>query len=428
MTESIEVATATGPVAIAIRPPGSKSQTIRALIIASMARGPSTLGGPLESDDTRRALVAMRQLGVAIDDSGETWGVEGNGGAWTPSATPLNAGESGLTARSLIALAPLIRGRTTVIGEGRLPQRPMGGLVEALQSLGVDVEAVEDRLLPITVNGDGSLPGGVVIVPSRETTQFATGLLMSAPLAEGVLVIVPEGMEGSSGYVEVTVRTMTEFGASVTRDGGRLQVDPTGYTARDFDIEPDASAAVYPMVAAAVTGGRASIEGLGSATLQPDLAVADHLAAMGCNLARTEHSTTIDGPDGRLHPLDVDLSSAPDGSLAIAVACLFANGRSRLRGLGSLRLKESDRLAALASEIRRLGADAEVDGDDLVITPGPLHGAQIETYGDHRIAMAFALAGLVVPGVEIRDPGVVAKTWPGFWHLIAGWATTSDLT
>lgn len=419
MTRSVEVATVAGPVEIAIRPPGSKSQSIRALVIASLARGSSRLGGPLESDDTRHALVALRQLGVAIDDSGETWVVEGSGGAMTPSPAPLNAGESGLTARSLIALAPLIRGRTTVIGEGRLPRRPMGGLVEALRHLDVEVEAVEDRLLPVTVIGRGELPSGTVTVPSQETTQFMTGLLMCAPLASGTLVIVPEGMEGSSGYVDVTVQTMIGFGASVTRDGHRMQVEPTGYTGGEFEIEPDASAAVYPMVAAAITGGRTSIEGLGSATLQPDMAVADLLATMGCDLTRTEHSTTIDGPDGALHPLDADLSSSPDGALALAVACLFADGESRLRGLGSLRLKESDRLTALAEEIQRLGAGAEIEGDDLRITPGPLHGAQIQTYGDHRIAMAFALVGLVVPGVGIRDPEVVAKTWPGYWDLIA---------
>ncbi len=423
MTANIAVLPVAGPVEISIRPPGSKSQTIRALFIASLARGRSSLSGALESDDTRHALVALRRLGAGIDDSGETRVVEGTAGALTPLTAPLNAGESGLTARSLIAMGPLIRGRTTITGEGRLPQRPMGGLVEALRDLGVEVEAVEDRLLPVTVSGRGELPGGTVSVPSRETTQFVTGLLMSAPLATDTMVIVPEGMEGSSGYVDVTVQAMTGFGASVTRDGPRLRVEPTGYAGREFDIEPDASAAVYPMVAAAITGGRASIKGLGATTLQPDMAVADLLATMGCDLARTDHHTTLDGPDGALHGLDADLSSSPDGALAVSVACLFADGKSRLRGLGSLRLKESDRLAALSAEIRRLGAGAEVEGDDLVITPGPLRGARIETYGDHRIAMAFALVGLKVPGVEIRDPAVVAKTWPGYWDLIAGLAT-----
>ncbi len=422
MTGNFQVAPVAGPVELVIRPPGSKSQTIRALVISSLARGQSRLGDPLVSDDTRHALVALRQLGVAIDDSGETWAVEGSGGALTATTAALNAGESGLTARSLIALAPLVRGRTTIAGEGRLPQRPMGGLVEALQQLGVEVDAVDDRFLPVIVIGDGGLQGGTVSVPSQETTQFVTGLLMSAPLAQGTLVIEPVGMEGSSGYVDVTVQALTSFGATVTRDGHRLRVDPTGYTAQEFDIEPDASAAAYPMVAAAVTGGRASIEGLGSATLQPDMAVADLLARMGCHVARTEHSTTVDGPGKALHPLDDDLSSSPDGALAVAVACLFADGESWLRGLGSLRVKESDRLAAVAAEIRRLGADAEIDGDDLRITPGSLHGAQIETYGDHRIAMAFALVGLVVPGVVIRNSGVVAKTWPGYWDLIVGLA------
>ncbi len=428
MTGNFQVAPVAGPVELVIRPPGSKSQTIRALIISSLARGQSRLGDPLVSDDTRHALVALRQLGVAIDDSAETWVVEGSDGALTATIEALNAGESGLTARSLIALAPLIRGRTTIIGTGRLPQRPMGGLIQTLRSIGIEVEAVEDRLLPVTVSGSGRLPGGNLSVPSRETTQYVTGLLMSAPLATDTLVIFPEGMEGSSGYVDVTVQIMTEVGASIIREGDGVRVEPIGYTGRVLDIEPDASAAAYPMVAAAVTGGRASIEGLGSATLQPDMAVADLLAVMGCDLARTTDATTIIGPGGPLHPLDADLSASPDGALALAVACLFADGESRLRGLGSLRHKESDRVTALVTEIRRLGADAAVDGDDLVIIPGRLHGAEIETYGDHRIAMSFALAGLRVPGVVIRDPDVVAKTWPGFWDLIAGMTPHPDLT
>jgi 3-phosphoshikimate 1-carboxyvinyltransferase len=174
------------------------------------------------------------------------------------------------------------------------------------------------------------------------------------------------------------------------------------------------------MVAAAITGGRVTIEGLGSESRQPDLEVARVLEEMGCVVTQTGDETTLEGtPDG-LHPVDIDLSGSPDGSLAIAVAALFADGPSRLRGLGSLRHKESDRLAALSTEMTRLGADVAVDGDELHITPGILRPARVQTYGDHRVAMSFALAGLRVPGIEIADPDVVAKTWPSFWEMLTG--------
>ena len=173
------------------------------------------------------------------------------------------------------------------------------------------------------------------------------------------------------------------------------------------------------MAAAAVTGGRVTIEGLGSVSLQPDVEVARVLEAMGCVVTQTETETTVEGPVGTLRPVDVDLAGSPDGALSVAVASLFADGESRLRGLASLRFKESDRLEATADGLARLGAGARIEGDDLIIEPGTLRQARIDTYGDHRIAMSFAIAGLRVPGVEIADPTVVAKTWPGFWDMLA---------
>jgi len=206
----------------------------------------------------------------------------------------------------------------------------------------------------------------------------------------------------------------------VDRTDRGYQGFPTGYTSIDLVIEPDASAAVYPMVAAAISGGRVTIDGLGSRSIQPDIGVAAVLAMMGCDLEQSDTATTVDARGRRLQPIDVDLSGSPDGSLAVAVAALFAEGPSRLRGLGSLRFKESDRLAALTNEITRLGAGARVEGTELLITPAAMRPARIETYGDHRLAMSFALVGLGVPGIEIADPEVVAKTWPGYWDMLDG--------
>ncbi len=409
---------AAGPIDASVRPPGSKSQTIRALVISALAEGESLLREPLEADDTRAARDALRLLGVEIADSGDSWRVSGSSGHLRASNVPVDVGASGLTARSMIAIASLVEGTTTVVGRDRLPERPMGGLVDALNTLGVEAISVDGHL-PVTVDGAGALPGGSVTVASHETSQFASALLLVAPLAQDELVVIPDGLEGSQRYLEITIGMMGAFGAAVESVGPQYRVGLGGYRGTDFDIEPDASAAVYPMVAAAITGGRVTIEGLGSESLQPDLEVARVLEQMGCVVRQTGDETTVEGtPDG-LHPVDVDLSGSPDGSLAVAVAALFADGPSRLRGLGSLRHKESDRLVALATEMTRLGADPAVDGDDLHITPGILGPARVQTYGDHRVAMSFALAGLRVPGIEIADPDVVAKTWPSFWEMLA---------
>jgi len=414
---------AAGPINASVRPPGSKSQTIRALVISALADGVSLLRGPLEADDTRAARDALRLLGVEIADSSDLWRVRGSGGLLRASTIPVDVGASGLTARSVIAVASLVNGTTTVVGRDRLPERPMGGLVDALNTLGVEATSVDGHL-PVTVDGGGALPGGSVKVVSRETSQFASALLMVAPLAHDELVVIPEGLEGSQRYLEVTIGMVEAFGAVVEQVGPGYRVEPGGYRGSDVAIEPDASAAVYPMVAAAVTGGRVTIEGLGSDSLQPDLEIAGVLEQMGCVVTQTGDETTVEATLDGLHPIDVDLSGSPDGSLAVAVAAVFADGPSRLRGLGSLRHKESDRLAALAIEITRLGAEAAVDGDELHISPGALHPARVQTYGDHRVAMSFALAGLRVPGIEIADPDVVDKTWPSYWSMLANLAQT----
>jgi len=388
------------------------------LVISALAEGTSLLGAPLEAADTMAAREAIRLFGVEIADSGNSWRVTGSGGRLRAPTTPVDAGASGLTARSVIALASLVDGKTTVVGRDRLPERPMSGLVDALDALGVEVRAVDGHL-PVTVDGAGALPGGTVSVDSRQTSQFASALLLAAPLAQGDLTVIPHGLDGSQRYLEVTIGMMKHFGAVVDQAGDGYRVEPHGYTGKDILIEPDASAAVYPMVAAAITGGRVIIEGLGSESVQPDLGIAAVLERMGCEVRQTGQDTTVVAPVDGLQPIDIDLSGSPDGSLAVAVAALFAEGPSRLRGLGTLRHKESDRLAALAAEITRLGAGARIQNDDLLITPGDLRPARVHTYGDHRIAMSFALAGLRIPGVEIDDPDVVAKTWPAFWNMLA---------
>ena len=417
MSDTRAVRASTEPLDAVIRPPGSKSLTIRALAAASLAEGTSRIVFPLESDDTRFAREAMRALGIEIDEKPDAWLVDGTGGGLTASDRPLDAGPSGLTARILIAMAALADGMTVIVGRDRLPQRPMGGIVEALNSLGIEVRS-RDGLLPVEVSGTGRLPGGQVGVDTTQSTQFATAIALVAPLAASPLTIDLVGSTGAVGYLDLTLRLMETFGLKAAMVGDSISVPNAGYRATTVLIEPDASAAVYPMVAAALVGGKVVVEGLGISSIQPDLSVARVLEEMGCAVQMGDDTTTVTASGGVLNSVDVDLSGFPDGAVALAVACLRGAGPSRLRGLGSLRYKESDRLSALAAELSRVGAEVEIIGDDLEIRPGSVFPAVVETYSDHRMAMSFAILGLAYEGIEISDPQVVSKTWPGFWEML----------
>lgn len=405
------------PVSGTVRPPGSKSLTNRALVVAALARpGVSRLYGVLDADDSRAMLEGLRHLGVLIDDNEDPWLVLGTGGDLQPASETVNVGASGTTARFLTAVATLASGPTTIDGTPRMRQRPIGPLADALQALGADLTTT-GGYPPVRIGGSARLRGGVVRVDSTRSSQFASALLLVSPLAEGPLEIELEGPVVSRSYLDGTVEVMAAFGAEVESDGDRFRVEATGYTKSHYTIEADASAAVYPAVAAAITGGSVLIQGIPPGSSQPDLAVIWLLERMGCVVSHDDEGIRVTGPE-HLSPVDADLTGAPDGALALAVAALFADGPSRLSGLSTLRVKETDRLGALETEISRLGAGASVDGDSLEIVPGPLRPAVIETYDDHRMAMSFALAGLVVPGIRIADPAVVSKTWPGFFSML----------
>jgi len=418
MTDTRSVAAARGPIAAGVRPPGSKSETIRALAAATLAQGRSRLHGALRAEDSAAMIGVARALGAAVDDRSDPWAVDGTGGRLTARAAPLDAFESGLTARIALVLAALAEGTSVIEGRGRLSVRPIGPLVEALRAQGAAV-ATTDRGLPATVTGRGGLKGGRVRVDCSRSSQFATALMLGAPLAAAPTSVLLEGLCGSAGYLKATTRVMEAFGAPVTGAVARYDVANNGYRPADHEIEPDASAAVYPLVAAAVTGGRVEICGLRADSEQPDVGVARRLSAMGCRVGEGEEGLTLDARGVDLGPIDADMSDAPDGALALATACCFARGESRLSGLSSLRHKESDRLAALSRELSRLGARVSVVGDGLSIRPGTMRGATAASHGDHRIAMSCALVGLVVEGVEIADPDVVNKTWPGYWDMLA---------
>lgn len=404
-----------GPIDAVIRPPGSKSETIRALTAAALASGRSHLYSPLRAEDTAAIAGALRALGIAVGTDTEPWSVDGRGGRLEPSPSPLDAHESGLSARILIALAGSLDGTTRITGRGRLPERPMTGIVDVLRRQGV---AVSDDSIPLEVSGRGRLWGGPIAVDCSLSSQFATAVMLVAPIMHEACTLEVTGLEGSQGYLDLTAATMGRFRALLDRTVTGYDIANTGYEPTDVVIEPDASAAVYPMGIAAVTGGRVVVEGLGLGSLQPDTAMAGILEAMGCHVERHENRTVVVGPDLPLAAVEVDMAASPDASLAVAVVCLFADGPSRISGLGSLRHKESDRLSAIHSEITRIGGSSRVEGDTLVVAPGRLEGALVDPHGDHRIAMAMAIAGTRVPGIVIDNPGVVDKTWPEFWDLL----------
>lgn len=406
------------PLATVVRPPGSKSFTNRALVTAALATGVSRLNDPLVADDTNAMLMGLRGFGVSIDDNDDPWLVLGSGRDLATPAAPVDAGMSGTTARFLIAVATLVKGGpVTITGRGRMLIRPQDELVAALVAAGINVES-KDGHLPITVSGDGNFRGGSIPVDPSRSSQFVTALLLVAPLADQRVELVLTRPAVSRPYLTSTLEVMWAFGAEVEDLGDRFLVEPTGYRAAHYYIEADASAAAYPLVAAAITAGSIGVEGIPAASTQPDLALVKVLEQMGSTVRRMTHRLDLTGPP-TLQPVDVDMNEAPDAVLALAAACVFAEGKSRIRNIGNLRLKESDRLSGLQTEIRRLGGFAQIEGDDLVVGPGELRGAVVQTYGDHRMAMAMALIGLRVPGVVIEEPGVVTKTWPGYFTMLA---------
>jgi 3-phosphoshikimate 1-carboxyvinyltransferase len=400
-----------------VRPPGSKSLTNRALVTAALARGGvSRLIGALEADDTQAMRAGLGQFGVSIDDADDPWLVLGRGGELQTPSHPIDALESGTTARFLAALAPLVTGTVEIIGKGRLPQRPFRELGAALSSLGIEVRT-HNGGLPMVIIGKGELPGGRVAVDPSRSSQFVSALLLAAPMASGPLEIEMTCPPVSAPYLESTVEVMTAFGAAVEKEGLVFRVANTGYRSSHIEIEADASAAAYPLVAAAITGGRVAIQGIPRESTQPDLALVEVLAGMGCQVRRGDFRLELAGPP-QLEPVDVEMEAAPDATLALAVACLFASGPSRIRRVGNLRMKESDRLTALAQELKRVGGEARVEGDDLIVTPGTLRKTRVDSHGDHRIAMALALVGLRQSGIEIGQPEVVRKTWPRYFEML----------
>lgn len=418
MPNSLTPTPITATLRATIRPPGSKSLTNRALVCAALAEGVSTLTGALASDDTRVMIDSLDKLGIQVDerDAGETLVVHGGGGQIPAASAELFVGNSGTTIRFLTALATLGRGRYRLDGVPRMRERPIGDLLNALSALGADAQAEGKNGCPPVIVAARGLPGGTATVRGDISSQYLSGLLMVAPCAAGPVDLVVDGPLVSQPYVRMTIKVIESFGIGLDVAGDlRRFATPGGqtYQARRYAIEPDASAASYFWAAAAIAGGTVVVEGLSCESLQGDVALVDLLEEMGCRVERDNDRISVTG--GALQGIHTNMNALSDMVQTLAVVALFAKGPTEITGVAHNRHKETDRIGALAKELRKLGAEVEELADGLRISPQPMQGAVIETYDDHRMAMSLALVGLRVPGVTILNPACTAKTYPGYF-------------
>jgi len=418
----------TKPFTATITPPGSKSPTNRALVLAALSDGACELSNVLFADDTEVMLDNLARLGFQLDVNREhrTVRVHGRGGGIGSAQADLFCGNSGTTIRFLTALCTLGHGTYTLDGVERMRQRPIGALTGLLKQLGARVgHAPEaEQFPPVHVHADG-LPGGLIQYGSEISSQFLSAILMVAPFARIEVRVELAPNQTSWPYIAMTMRLMDHFGVTpeLIRDPRTGQpreiIVPRGtYRATDYTVEPDASGASYFLAAAAIhPGSKMTIEGLGKASLQGDVGFGDVLHRMGADLVFGKEFMTVRGTD-TFEGIDVDLSAMPDVAQTLAVAALFADGETTIRGLKTLRVKETDRITALAKELSKLSAKVQVVGDDAITIEPPehLYPVNIDTYDDHRMAMSFAVAGTRSSGITIRNAECVNKTYPTFFE------------
>ena len=405
-----------------VRIPGSKSFTQRALVAAFLAEGESFLRNALLSEDSIYLLEALKELGAEIRLEGKDVRVTGSGGRLKNPGRSIYLGNNGTAMRFLTSLVSLGEGEYTLTGTERLCRRPIGALVAALRSLGVEARSKGgDGFPPVVVNG-GGLPGGPVVFKDIESSQFVSSLMICSPYAQKETVISLKGAVRSYPYLEMTKEVMEAFGVPVHQDQpNRFRISGRErYQSREYPIEGDASSASYFFLAAAICGGRVRVENLNPRTRQGDMGFLSVLKKIGCRVLRGDSWVEVLGGDLNRGEFAFDLGNMPDMVPGLAVLATRRFGRTLIRNVAHLRLKESDRLKALATELRKIGIQAQETNDGLTVEGGPAKGAEIETYDDHRIAMSFAVLGLAVPGIAIQNPGCVGKSFPDFWEKLGG--------
>ncbi len=413
----VEIAPVAGPVLGSIRPPGSKSITNRAFILAALAEGRTTLAGVLDSQDTRVMVDSLHRLGVEVsqDLAARTATITGLGGGPHRQPADLWLENSGTSIRFLTALCTLGQGRFRLDGNARMRERPIGPLVDALTRCGAGIQyELAPGCPPLLVDARG-WSAERITVSGNLSSQYLSALLMAAPACGRDVEIAVEGPLVSRPYIDMTLEMMRQFGANVNEpEPNCFAIRSTGYRGRDYAIEPDASAASYFFGVAAVTGGTVTVEGLSRHALQGDVAFVDALVQMGCQAEWRDDAITLTG--GRLRGIDLDMNAISDTAQTLACVAAFADGPTRIRNVAHMRHKETDRVHAVVTELRRLGLTADEHEDGLTIYPGLARPTTVATYDDHRMAMSFALVGLRVPGIRIADPGCTSKTYPDFFE------------
>lgn len=405
--------------------PGSKSISNRVLLLSALCQGRTTLHDLLDSDDTRVMLTALRQLGCGIQQDGHTVVIDGIAGRLPSAPIRFFMGNAGTAMRPLCAMLCAGQGDFTLTGEPRMYERPIGDLVDCLRAAGAQIDYLGTSGYPPLRLHAAGLQGGQVRIKGDISSQFLTGMLMAAPFCAGTLEIAVDGELVSKPYILITLDVMAKFGVTVENHdyqrfvirGGQRYVAPG-----DIMVEGDASSASYFLAAAAIAGGTVRVHGTGSASVQGDARFAEVLKQMGAQVTWSEN--WIEVSRGTLRGVDVDLNHIPDAAMTIATTALFAQGSTAIRNIANWRVKETDRLSAMATELRKLGASVEEGADYLVITP-PAHirSAAIDTYDDHRMAMCFSLAAFGESAITINDPGCTSKTFPTYFDLFQGLCT-----
>ena len=404
-----------------VKMPGSKSISNRVLLLAALADGETRVENLLDSDDTRVMLDALELLGARIERDSATV----RGGPFTNESAELHLGNAGTAFRPLTAVLALTGGEYRLSGTPRMHERPIGDLVDALRALGARIDYLgKEGFPPLALHSGAIRRGAPLRVRGNVSSQYLSALLMALPLTGSERVVEVEGELISKPYVEITLNLMRRFGVEVLREGWRSFVVPgKRYSSPGkIRVEGDASSASYFLAAGAIGGGPVRVEGVGRSSIQGDIRFTEVLQQMGAKISMGDDWIESSAPHrGKLKAIDADLNHIPDAAMTAAVAALFADGASILRNIASWRVKETDRLAAVATELRKLGAAVEEGADALRVTPpASLKPATIATYDDHRMAMSFSLAALGGIRVRINDPACVGKTFPEYFEALAG--------
>ncbi len=403
--------------------PGSKSYTNRALIMAALCRGKSVIKEYSESDDSKVLIEALNKLSIKIEKNKKEIIVYGNGGKFIQFDGKIDVGAAGTTMRFSASLCCLVPEEIILNGSERMRERPIKELVEALMELGANIEYLEKKGYPPLKIKGGNIKGGEVAMDGLVSSQYFTSLLLIAPVLENGLKIKVKGEQISKSYIDMTIDGLKNFGVRVLNNNYKEYiVEPEqNYKETSYQVEGDASGASYFFGIAAVTGLKIRVKNINPLSCQGDIKFVNLLEKMGCEVLRNEKENWIEvkGPN-KLKSIECNMELMPDTAQTLAIIASFAEGKSRIGGLKTLKIKETDRIQALSNELGKMGIDVEMGDDYIIINGGKPHGAEIETYKDHRMAMAFAMAGCKIRGVKILEPEVVSKSFPDFWEKLEG--------